>query len=560
MDRGVVPAEFGAICWGRTFDQALVRIMLTGSEREPMRRLRARRCEIRVVGMHVCVDSAADPTSAPAQRPSGGDIDLGAVTDKIVRRRRAIEPGAIIAGKYRVERLIGRGGMGCIVAARHLQLDDTVALKFLLAPDDRVQEFHQRFLREARVTAKLRSTHVARTLDFGVTDGGDPFIVMELLEGMTLRELLLRSAPLPVDQAVRYALQTCEGLAEAHRHQVVHRDLKPGNLFLTKDVFGSDQIKILDFGVAKLRNFAAAQSDLTAEGMLIGSPKYMAVEQLIHASEVDERADVWSLGAILYEMLVGRPPFAGAHSAAICLSIVRGDAPPSARDARPEIPEALDQAVFRCLARDLSRRTPDVAVLARELAEGSGMEGLEAEAKAVEDVLLGAARSLASTGQLRAFGQTGSYPPSSGGSSGPPVTVQSQELVREELERRKSARRKVAGLAAAGLVATVGALAMVAANRSVRDESRATETVPAENSSGAPTQASSRSEPPQDNDAEIESFPKEAGTDVAVETKAIRAKSPPQPSPRVGRSKRAPATAGSQTRKKDSPNPFESRY
>jgi len=324
------------------------------------------------------------------------------------KKQYQIEPGSIIAGKYEVEREIGRGGMGRIVAARHQQLEERVALKFLMAPEDRAEEFNARFLREAQVTAKLRGAHVARTLDFGVTDHGDPFIVMEYLDGINLRELLRESGPLPVDVAVDYAMQACTGLAEAHRLNVVHRDLKPANLFLTKHLDGGDLVKILDFGVSKLRNFSAAKSDLTAAGTMLGSPKYMAIEQLNQAAEVDERADIWSLGAILYHMLVGHPPFDGKNTTAVCMAIMSGQDPPPMCEKRPEIPAALERAVFRCLSRNLDERTPNVAVLAREMAEGSGIEGLEAMAQAVEDVLL-QPKSLGSTGQIRAFGKTGAF-------------------------------------------------------------------------------------------------------------------------------------------------------
>ncbi len=328
-------------------------------------------------------------------------------------KRYQIEPGSIIAGKYVVEREIGRGGMGRIVAARHQQLEERVALKFLLAPEDRAEEFNARFLREAQVTAKLRGAHVARTLDFGVTEQGDPFIVMEYLDGINLRELLRESGPLPVDVAVDYAMQACTGLAEAHRLNVVHRDLKPANLFLTKHLDGGDLVKILDFGVSKMRSFTAAKSDLTAAGTLLGSPKYMAIEQLNQAGEVDERADIWSLGAILYDMLVGHPPFDGKNTAAVCMAIMSGQDPPPMCEERPEIPADLERAVLRCLSRDLDHRTPNVAVLARELAEGSGIAGLDAMAKAVEDVLA-QPKGLGSTGQIRAFGKTGSFAASTG--------------------------------------------------------------------------------------------------------------------------------------------------
>ena len=387
-----------------------------------------------------------------------------------------VTPGAVIDGKYRVERRIGQGGMAYIVAARHLQLDEIVALKFLVTPEGREEEFRARFLREAQVTAKLRSPHVVRTLDFGVTEEGSPFIVMEYLEGLTLRQLLRDAGPLPIDVAVGYAVQTCGGLAEAHRHGVVHRDLKPANLFLTKDLGGGDLVKILDFGVSKLRNFAAAQSDLTAAGTLLGSPRYMAVEQIVRAGDVDARADIWSLGAILYEMLVGQPCFAGNNTATICAAIIHGASRVPMREARPEIPEALEQAVLRCMRRDLDERTPDVAVLAMELASATGLEELMGGAKAVEDVLQASTQSLSRTGRVRAFGQTGSYPSASGScrpvvNRGEPVSVSppgpTPEVSGVSVQPRQ---RRRALLALASVVVVGGTVGAILVSRSPHGE------------------------------------------------------------------------------------------
>jgi len=375
------------------------------------------------------------------------------------KQRANVEPGAIIAGKYEIEKEIGKGGMGLILAARHLQLEERVALKFLMAPEERVEEFQERFLREARITAKLRGAHVARTLDYGVTDEGDPYIVMEYLEGVNLRQLMRESGPLPLEVAVNYTLQACEGLAEAHRNEVVHRDLKPANLFLTKHLDGGDLLKILDFGVSKLRNFAAAQSDLTEAGTLLGSPKYMAIEQLTMAGDVDERADVWSLGTILYEMLAGRPPFDGPNTSAVCMAIMRGSDPTPLSELRPELPCELDGVVARCLSRDLFTRTTSVAVLARELVEASGIRGLEPAVQAVADVLSQQPLSSTSTGQMRAFGQTGQHLAARNGGDS---TSRSNDAPEEPLAEEAvpgagtNGRPRTLVFAAAGLVALGG--------------------------------------------------------------------------------------------------------
>jgi serine/threonine-protein kinase len=414
-----------------------------------------------------------------------------------------VTPGAVIDGKYRVERRIGQGGMAYIVAARHLQLDEIVALKFLVTPEGREEEFRVRFLREAQVTAKLRSPHVVRTLDFGVTEEGSPFIVMEYLEGITLRQLLRDVGPLPIDVAVGYAVQTCEGLAEAHRHGVVHRDLKPANLFLTKDLGGGDLVKILDFGVSKLRNFAAAQSDLTAAGTLLGSPRYMAVEQIVRAGDVDTRADIWSLGTILYEMLVGHPCFAGNNTATVCAAIINGVSQMPMREARPEIPEELERVVLRCLHRDLDERTPDVAILATELVSATGLEELIGGAKAVEDVLQ--ASSLSRTGRVRAFGQTGSHPSASGShrpaanrDSGS-VPRPSEESAASEVGARSRHPRR-ALVAVASVLAVGGAVAVLFSRAGQEEAVVATAEVPP---SAQPREAEPATKSADERDAEV---------------------------------------------------------
>ncbi len=492
------------------------------------------------------------------------------------KKRYQIEPGSIIAGKYEVEREIGRGGMGRIVAARHQQLEERVALKFLMAPEDRADEFNARFLREAQVTAKLRGAHVARTLDFGVTDQGDPFIVMEYLDGINLRELLRESGPLPVDVAVDYAMQACTGLAEAHRLNVVHRDLKPANLFLTKHLDGGDLVKILDFGVSKLRNFSAAKSDLTAAGTILGSPKYMAIEQLNQAAEVDERADIWSLGAILYHMLVGHPPFDGKNTTAVCMAIMSGQDPPSLCEKRPEIPAALEQAVFRCLSRKLDERTPNVAALARDLAEGSGIAGLDATAQAVEDVLA-QPQGLGSTGQIRAFGKTGSFASGtgrhraagtsddSGSSKGASRTATSQDDTDPSGAAASAPsgdkRRRVLLLVAVGVVLVGGAAAFALSGESHPS-------VAAEPSSLVAPSASTAAEVVPAVDAASSSpVAQDAAPDSPVDAAPEAAKPPPPvrvvgrpPPPRTTATSPATTTAAPPPTKKRPEDTFGSRY
>ena len=290
-------------------------------------------------------------------------------------RVRDVRVGDVIADKYRVTRELGRGGMGLVVAATHLALNETVALKFLTpGTEEDGPEAHSRFLREARITAKLRSPHVARTLDFGQLDDGTQYMVMECLEGTDLGQLLARGEPIPIETAVDWVVQACDGLAEAHGLGAVHRDLKPSNLFLTTGLDGAPLVKVLDFGVSKATRLGedTSEEQLTAAGMLLGSTRYMSPEQLQDAPTVDARSDVWALGVILYELLTGQPPFKGASPAITCALILGQDPPvrPSLR--RPEISSALDAVVLRALTRDPAARTPSVGVLAEELAAAMG--------------------------------------------------------------------------------------------------------------------------------------------------------------------------------------------
>src|ERR1019366_4279735 len=219
--------------------------------------------------------------------------------------------GSVVDGKYRVDQGLGRGAMGVVVAATHLHLGERVALKFLRyrskagVPDD----FQTRFKREARVSARLKNEHITRVIDVGVWRDHVPYMVMDYLAGTDLRDVINTTSPMPIGTAIEYTVQVCDGIAEAHANGVVHRDLKPSNLFVTKRPDGSDLVKILDFGISKWSAGEAAVDELTQTGVVLGSPKYMAPEQLFGSSEVDARADVWSVGAIIYEMLCGRPPF-----------------------------------------------------------------------------------------------------------------------------------------------------------------------------------------------------------------------------------------------------------
>jgi serine/threonine-protein kinase len=271
--------------------------------------------------------------------------------------------GEVVAGKYCVERLIGEGGMGVVVAARHLQLDTVVALKLL--PDSATTDpvLVERFLRESRAAAKLRSDHVARVLDVGTLESGAPFMVMEYLEGANLADVLAAGGRLEPSTACDYVLQACEAVAEAHAHGIVHRDLKPENLYLTTRVGGAGFVKVLDFGVSKT---TAVAGSLTTTKAVVGSPMYMAPEQMRSSRVADPRSDVWALGVVLYELLTERCPFEADSLPDLCLKISR-DAPRPIIEVRAELAPELAAIVERCLQKDPARRYANAAELASAL-------------------------------------------------------------------------------------------------------------------------------------------------------------------------------------------------
>jgi serine/threonine-protein kinase len=271
----------------------------------------------------------------------------------------------VLAGKYRVESMIGQGGMGYVFTAQHLELRHHVALKVLRQSALDSPEAVERFLREARAAARLQSEHVAKVSDVGRLDSGAPFMVMELLEGEDLSRVLEERAPLLIEEAVDYIVQACEALADAHRHGIVHRDLKPANIFVTSKLDGTPFVKVLDFGISKTK-LGDAITDITSTDAIMGSPKYMSPEQMQDSRNVDPRSDVWSLGAILYESLTGHTAFDAPTIATLCVKILK-DEVPSPRSHRPDLPPELEVVVLRCLEKDPQKRTPSVADLASEL-------------------------------------------------------------------------------------------------------------------------------------------------------------------------------------------------
>jgi serine/threonine protein kinase len=283
-----------------------------------------------------------------------------------------VREGEVLAGKFRVERVLGVGGMGVVVAATHLQLDQRVALKFVLPSGMQNAEAVERFAREARAAVRLRSEHVARVLDVGTMETGSPYIVMEFLEGRDLATVLSEGGPLHAPLALDYVMQACEAIAEAHSLGIVHRDLKPRNLFLTKRVDGRPLVKVLDFGISKVTSPTGTdQMSLTRTTEVMGSPNYMSPEQLRSARNVDRRTDIWSLGVILYELLTGRVPFEAETVTQLCAMVLQ-DQPRPLNDYRAELTMELTAVVFKCLEKDPAQRFQTVAELAHALEPFTG--------------------------------------------------------------------------------------------------------------------------------------------------------------------------------------------
>ncbi len=276
--------------------------------------------------------------------------------------------GDVIAGKYRVVKRLGHGGMGLVVLAEHVHLGEHVAIKVMSGVGAGSPEASARFLREARSAAKLKGEHVARATDFGILDSGAPYIVLEYLEGEDLGATLRRLGRVVTPEAVGYLLQACEGIAEAHGAGIIHRDLKPTNLFLTKRPDGSALIKVLDFGIAKsTQPLSGTTSGLTGTGAMMGSPTYMSPEQLKSSKDVGPTADVWGLAVVLFELLTGKQPFNGETFPAIAGAILYVPSPDPCAE-RQAIPRALGDVVLKGLAKEPEDRFQSVGELARALA------------------------------------------------------------------------------------------------------------------------------------------------------------------------------------------------
>jgi len=308
--------------------------------------------------------------------------------------------GQILGGKYRIDRILGAGGMGMVVAATHLQLDERIAIKFLLPEALRNPEAVARFGREAKAAVKIRGEHVARVIDVGTFENGAPYMVMEHLDGRDLSTLLHEQGALSPTDAVDAVLQACEALAEAHMLGIVHRDLKPANLFMVRRPDGTPSVKVLDFGISKLTH-AGADHSMTKTSAVMGSPLYMSPEQMTASRQVDARTDIWAIGVVLYELLTGRVPFSADTLPEIC-GLILTATPSAVRDYAPGVPDGLQTVVRRCLEKDRERRFANVS----ELAHALSPFGSRATSRSVERI----ARILGASNILDAMPLSGAAP------------------------------------------------------------------------------------------------------------------------------------------------------
>ena len=272
--------------------------------------------------------------------------------------------GDLIGSRFRLDAEIGRGAMGVVYRARDPS-NRPVAIKVLLPESVDAPDAVERFTNEARAARVLTSEHTVRVFDTGTLDSSLPYIVMELLEGMDVATILEQRAPLPIAEACSVVIEACDALAEAHAHGIVHRDLKPANLFAARGPDGRTRIKVLDFGISKV--FAQnRQVALTSTGTILGTPHYIAPEQLRSSKGADPRADMWSLGVILYEALSGKMPFDGTSFGMLFSQIVSKEPEPLG-SVRSDVPAGLAEIVHRCLKKNRDERYPDVTALASAL-------------------------------------------------------------------------------------------------------------------------------------------------------------------------------------------------
>ena len=318
---------------------------------------------------------AEEPASSPAEADAAVE-PRGLRLEDLTPRRALVRVGEVLAGKYRIERIHAPGALGVTCDAQHRQLRQRVVVKLcgaFAAPHSQVAV---RFLESARVAAQLRNVHLARLLDIGTLDSGVPYSVTEHLSGTDLRGVLRVREWLPVSEAVDYILQVCEALAVAHVAGLVHRNLKPTNVFLARDDDGRPIVKVLDFCLVEGALSDVSLTTSTAES-IVSSLAYLAPEQVRDPSSVDVRADIWAVGALLHELLTGVPPYTASSVPGIFAAIA-ADSPTPVSQLRGELPTELEEVVLRCLEKERDYRWSDVGTLARQLRRFASEAGRDA--------------------------------------------------------------------------------------------------------------------------------------------------------------------------------------
>jgi eukaryotic-like serine/threonine-protein kinase len=301
--------------------------------------------------------------------PNASSVHLRTGPDTEPEQKLPVELGSVVNGKFRIDALLGEGGVGVVYAAQHLELDERVALKFLRTESLRNADLVRRFAREAKAAVSIKSEHVARIMDVGADeDTGAPFIVMEYLEGMDVSSALKIHGVFSLTDVAEYTLHVCDALAIAHAKGIVHRDIKPENLFLTATQHARSlkSVKVLDFGISKVAltgKVSSANLALERTVHLMGTPLYMSPEQVRSTGDVDLRSDIWSLGMVIYEMLTGTTAFQATSLPELCAAILeRGVVP--LREHRDDVPEGMARVVERCLQKDPALRFQNVGALA----------------------------------------------------------------------------------------------------------------------------------------------------------------------------------------------------
>ena len=310
--------------------------------------------------------AVTDPTNPRAEGES-------TPTPARIRPAARIDPliGAVLGGRYRIIDRIGRGGMGVVYLAEHVILGKRVAVKVVSDHLTTDGELTHKFIAEARAVSRIRHENIVDVTDFGETPGGRPFLAMEYLEGHDLAQVIARDGPLPFDRVQRIAEQLCWALSAAHAAGIVHRDVKPPNIFLTDREHTSDFVKVLDFGLSAMNELGSTPANRT--GALVGTPDYMAPEQARGEARIDHRVDIYAVGCVLYEALTGTPPFrAHTFMGVLVQHLFEAPQPPRLRAPAAEISPEVEAVVLRALAKDPRDRFQSARELAASFSEGRG--------------------------------------------------------------------------------------------------------------------------------------------------------------------------------------------